>query len=302
MRWLVAIVVLVAMPACDRAASTPPALLLTAPVSAPPYTAPTPIDPAAYPWLVGRASVHGALVDRFPCPPGHVRIAVSPGSFAHWLRGLPLKAPGAPVLLHDGRRKSADVAAAVVDIDTGTRDLQQCADAVMRLRAEYLYAAGRNAELAFAFTSGHACRWDDYRAGLRPRIDGSRVSFVRAATADASRASFRRWMDLVFAYAGPRSLERELLRREPIEAAEPGDVLIEGGSPGHAVLVVDVCRDASGRTLALLAQSYMPAQDVHVLRNVRAPELGAWFRLEPGPCPTPEWLFHARDLRRWSAP
>ena len=42
-----------------------------------------------------------------------------------------------------------------------------------------------------------------------------------------------------------------------------GDVLIQGGSPGHAVIVVDMAENpATGEKLYLLAQSYMPAQDI----------------------------------------
>src|SRR5262245_29113468 len=90
------------------------------------------------------------LASRIAPPPGFERVAVERGSFAAWLRGLPLKAPGAPVLLHTGAPKPRqDVHAAVVDIDVGTRDLQQCADAVMRLRAEWLFAGDRAREIAF---------------------------------------------------------------------------------------------------------------------------------------------------------
>src|SRR5262249_29584897 len=94
---------------------------------------------------------------RFAPPPGFKRIAVTPGSFADWPRQLPLKPEGAPVLLFDGRRKAnQSLHAAVIDIDVGKRDLQQCADAVIRLRAEYLYAGGAadRARIAFNFTSG----------------------------------------------------------------------------------------------------------------------------------------------------
>lgn len=81
--------------------------------------------------------------------------------------------------------------------------------------------------------------------------------------------------------------------------AIPGDVFIEGGHPGHAVLVVDAADEAaSGRRFVLLAQSYMPAQQVHVLRNPRRAD--PWFPTdEQGPLVTPEWVFPPAALRRF---
>ena len=76
-------------------------------------------------------------------------------------------------------------------------------------------------------------------------------------------------------------------------------MFVHGGSPGHAVLVVDAACDARGRRMFLLAQSYMPAQDIHVLRNpARADD--AWYpALAAGSLRTPEWTFDYRELRRF---
>jgi Domain of unknown function (4846) len=67
-----------------------------------------------------------------PVPAGYERAPVAPGSFGAWLRELPLK-PGRPqVVLFDGRPKVNQTAHyAVLDVDVGDRDLQQCADAVL---------------------------------------------------------------------------------------------------------------------------------------------------------------------------
>ena len=87
------------------------------------------------------------------------------------------------------------------------------------------------------------------------------------AAADSSYVTFRAYLDTVFMYAGSYSLAREL---EPVadpSTVMPGDVFVQGGFPGHAVLVADVTANARGERRFLLVQSYMPAQDVHVLVN-----------------------------------
>ena len=255
---------------------------------------------ASYPWLATPAA--GNLEGRVDVPPGFRRQGAPSGSFAAWLRGLPVK-PGRPqVRLFDGSLKSNQEAHHVVlEVDVGKRDRQQCADAIMRLRAEYLHQAGKDGDICFRFTDGTPARWTEWKQGMRPRISGRKTEWQKSAGADASYASFRRYLDVVFSYAGTFSLAREL---EPVTDAsriEAGDVFIEGGFPGHAVLVVDVAEDAWGRRAVLLAQSYMPAQDIHVLRNPRSPD-NPWYVIDGnGPLVTPQWDFPAGSLRRFSA-
>lgn len=241
------------------------------------------------------------VVLRFMPPPGYSRPACVAGSFASFLRDLPLKKPGLPVLKYDGRMKNRqDVHAAVLNVSVGTKDLQQCADAVMRLRAEFLYANGRQDEIAFEFTSGFKAEWKHWRMGERIKVDGSACRWVPGHAPDASREQLLHYLEMVFTYAGTLSLQRELARGPGSRDLDIGDVFIQGGSPGHAVIVVDKALDAKGRTVFLLAQSYMPAQDVHVLKNLRHPEMGAWFILDGDDslC-TPEWTFAWSGRRHW---
>ena len=178
-----------------------------------------------YLWRAGpEPQAAATLAGRIPPPAGFERAPVPPGSFAEWLRNLPLSADGTPVRLYDGRLKwSQDKHVAVIDIDTGTRDLQQCADAVMRLRAEYLLASGRARDIAFNDT------------------EGKRLAFRGSA---GDRKAFQRYMIQVFSYAGTYSLEREMVRVTPA-GMRIGDVFIKGGFPGHAVLVVDMAARAA---------------------------------------------------------
>ena len=138
-----------------------------------------------------------------------------------------MKPAGAPVLTYTGAPKwRQDVHEAVIDIDVGKRDLQQCADAIMRLRAEWLYASGRAREIGFNYT------------------DGKRRAYKGSGSNDY--ASFRKYMDLVFSYAGTYSLDHEL-KPASVEDIKVGDVFIKGGFPGHAVLVADLAVECQWR-------------------------------------------------------
>lgn len=255
---------------------------------------------APYPWLGSGA--RESVEARIAPPPGFQRVPAARGSFAEWLRGLPTKPGRPPVLLYDGRLKANQTAHhLVLDVDVGARDRQQCADAVIRLRAEYLRATGVEDRICFQFTSGALARWSAWRQGMRPRIRGNAVSWEKRAEPDSSYASFSRYLDLVFDYAGSYSLSREMERVRDPRRIQAGDVFIQGGFPGHAVLVIDVAEDAQGRRAVLLAQSYMPAQEIHVLRNPGAPQT-PWYVIDSdGPLATPEWVFPPGSLRRFRA-
>ncbi len=57
--------------------------------------------------------------------------------------------------MYNGNRKINQRAQfAVLDISTGNKDLQQCADAVMQLRAKYLYEQKRYDEITFLDNNG----------------------------------------------------------------------------------------------------------------------------------------------------
>lgn len=252
---------------------------------------------AAPPWEPSPKSA--SLMKRIPPPDGFERVDVTPGSWSAWLRQLPVVPGRPPVKLHSGVHKANQEAHHVVlDIDVGPRDLQQCADAVMRLFAEYQWSAGYPDAICFRYTSGDRIPWTRWRAGERPQVRKNRVRWKNTEQRNPSYASFRRYLANVFTYAGTASLERDLAPVSEPRRVELGDVFIRGGFPGHAVVVVDVAETPAGARRFLLAQSYMPAQQIHVLRQPGSPS--PWYPARnAGVLKTPEWTFRYEDLRRF---
>ncbi len=237
---------------------------------------------------------------RFDPPVGFARVAVQDNSFAGYLRHLPLKTFGANVHLYNGRLKNRqDVHASVINMSVGGKDLQQCADAVMRLHAEFLFAADRKDDITFNFTSGFKAPFSRWAKGERIRVNGNACSWVSGGKAGATHDDLLNYLDMVFTYAGTASLSKEL-KGASSSPVQPGDVFIQGGHPGHAVIVVDVAGNTKGEQIFLLAQSYMPAQEIHVLKNPQDPNLSPWFKLNDGDeLVTPEWTFRWDQRKRW---
>lgn len=241
------------------------------------------------------------LKTRFTPPEGYTRTTPEKNSFAEYLQNLPLKPEGTIALNYDGSVKQPDdVYAAVVNIDVGEKDLQQCADAIMRLRAEYLFAQQKYDEIKFNLTNGFTTEYSKWQDGYRIAVKGNKTNWVKKSQPDNSYNQFRQYLELIFTYAGTLSLEKELTPITTNEI-EIGSVFIKGGSPGHAVIVVDLAENkTTGEKIFLLAQSYMPAQDIQILKNPNSPNLSPWYSTKiEQKLITPEWTFTKNQLRKF---
>lgn len=258
-------------------------------------------NPSGKPQVRNVINPDGAvIIERFIPPEGFERVPVKTDSFAEYLRNLPLKPHGSKVRYYDGRIKYGDVYEAVIDIDVGDRDLQQCADAVMRLRAEYLYSKGRYGQIHFNLTNGFKADYSTWMQGNRIAVEGSKAYWIKKTNYSDSYSSFRQYMDMIFAYAGTLSLSREL-QEVPVEEMQIGDVFIKGGTPGHCIIVVDMAvNEETGEKLFMIAQSYMPAQDIHILKNENNTAVSPWYSIDfSETLETPEWTFKREQLIRF---
>lgn len=233
-------------------------------------------------------------------PDGYRRVTQTPGSFGAWLRQIPLK-KDKTVYLYNGEKKANQSAQyAVLDIPVGKKDLQQCADAVMRLYAEYQYSRAQYQQISFNATDGTTMDYSSWMKGYRFVVKKGRLHKVLSATPGEGRDNFESYLQTVFSYAGTLSLNNDLQKVADIKDIAPGYVFIKGGSPGHAVIVVDVAYHVvTKEKIFLLAQSYMPAQDIHVLQNP-AGGLSPWYTTGfAAKLYTPEWIFQREELKKF---
>jgi len=269
-----------------------------------PYVA----DPKRYAWLGDERELpkpDGSLEERFPAPPGYKRVRVEPGSFAEWLRGLPMAPENTPVQSFDGRETLTaddDYLAGVVAIDTGSADLQQSSDVIIRLHAEYLWARGDKDAISYVSATRLSMPFSRWEKGQRLIPDGPNVFWVvKGKPSEVDHAEFRRYLDAVFNWANSTSVAA---RSQPVASAEDlqvGDFFLQSQEPSHVAVVLDVAEKSSGERVALLGQARSPAESVHVVRPGKATP---WFSVRP---PVPILTPHSKalkwsDLRRMTAP
>lgn len=219
-----------------------------------------------------------AAIQKIPTPAGYQRTTVDSGSFTYYLRNIGLKADQT-VYLYNGLQKNNQTAQfALLNISTGKMNLQQCADAVMRIRAEYLFKQKQYTQIVF--------------------FDNNKTAYTFSSP--YTRDNFDKYLNRVFGMCGSASLAKQLQTVYDFSAIQPGDVIIRGGFPGHAVMVMDVIVNAAGKKVYLLAQSYMPAQDIHILVNPMNINLSPWYEVNNNEIiQTPEYTFTKHELKRW---
>lgn len=267
---------------------------------------------AAEPPLTSAAPVRQSLIipggvtlqERIQPPEGFQRKEAEEGSFASFLRNFQMEPDGSPILLYDGRYKSRqDVGAAIFSLPViSSADLQQCADSVMRMYAEYFRQTGQYDKIRFHFVNGFLFDYPTYRAGGRVKFDGDTTKWQTSASYDDSYEAFENYLYVAFAYSSTLSMEKESVPAD-LSDVRIGDVFLKAGSPGHVVMVVDVCEGNTGgetdKKAFLLAQSYMPAQQFYVLQNPLH-QNDPWYYPDEVSYPfaTPEYTFPEGSFRR----
>jgi hypothetical protein len=231
------------------------------------------------------------IAARYPVPSGYTRIVYDNDSsnFALFLRDLPLKKYGEHVRYYDGSRKNNDVYDSVIDMPILKKNLIQCADAIIKIRAEFLYSQKMYAQIGFHITNGMFVPFEKFAQGYRVKVSGNKTSWIKKGMTGYDRKLFDEYLEFIYTYAGTLSLLNDL-KSVDLDKIQAGDVIVKGGSPGHALLIADVCVNIkTGDRIILLVQSYMPSQEMQVLKSFDA--LNPWYKVKSGEFITPEWTF-----------
>ena len=170
------------------------------------------------------------IIDRYSVLKGFQRENYNQNEFGYFLQHLQLKDFGTLVKYYNGKEKPVNnVYNAVIDLPIGNKDLHQCSDATMRLRADLLYQQKRYDEISFNFLSDE-----------KPR------KFTDFANGDYSPENYWKYLEYVFSYANTASLKKQL-KLVNFEQIKIGDILLQQGNPyGHAVMVVDLAKNKQG--------------------------------------------------------
>lgn len=241
------------------------------------------------------------IYSRVKAPKGFKRVNYPKESFQTYLRSYKLKPFGSKIINFNGSEyywQQGHVG--ILDIPVPKNGLQQCADALIRIRSEYLWSTNRKNEIGFNFTSGHYCSWAKYAQGYRPNIKGNKVTFSKTASPNHTKENFYKYLNLIYMYSGTLSLSQELEAVTFVKDLKIGDMLIKGGSPGHIVILADEVINSKGEKLFLLFQGNTPAQSVHLVKNLEDNNISPWYNLKTNAViPVSNYTFHDSKFARF---
>lgn len=240
---------------------------------------------------------NGIFLSKQTTQPSTIRntSAYKKDSWQYFLQHLPvtdgsvLNYKGKPI---DHQSKSAGI----INYDIGKRDLQQCADALIRLRSEYLFQQKRYNEIGFHFTNGDFYSWKDYSKGKRPEVKGNKVKFYQTNSSELSYKNLRSYLDIIYAYAGTISIANELKDAEDFSV---GTIIITPGSPGHCCIIVDEAVSDKNEKFYKLVEGFTPAQSIYIVSNPYDKEISPWYQLQKDNISTSSYQFRNYLLKKF---
>ena len=214
------------------------------------------------------------LFTRFITPKGYKRVEAAEGSFAHFIGNYNLEPDGTPVYYFDKRQKGGEGHVAVFSMEVAQD------------------------KISFTFVDGFVCDYQHWRQGYRVKFSNDKPYWEQSANPDSGEETFKKYLRIVFAYSSTLSMEKES-RPVDISEIQVGDIFIKGGSPGHVVMVADICENEAGEKAFLLAQGFMPAQSFHIIKNPTHSEDPWYYESEiKYPFRTQNYTFDEGSLKR----
>ncbi len=241
----------------------------------------------SYPWLAMQPDPITHNINVITPKAGYLRLTAVPGTFGEWVQHLPLKAGNPPVLTYDGVEAPNQYKhAQVVDIDAGKDNLQKSTNAILRLRAEYLFAKDWLWQINFPTKSGNKV---DFR------------SWAKEKKLPTDHMALIEYLNELSPQTDASTLASMLKPVTNIHDMEPGDVMVKQTEPSYAVLVMDVVEDpVTKKRYFTLGTSHMPAQDFYVIINPSDSSITPWYSQSPGnTMGMPEGVFQADMLMRF---
>ncbi len=196
------------------------------------------------------------FIYEIPAPSGYKQISYKKHSFSRWLQHLPLK-NNKKIISH--RKKEIALfynIFAVVDMPLLFKgNVEQCADYCMRFWAEYHKDHNKLSALyLYSYT-------------------GIRRYFAR------QHLSYKKFLFKRFLYSNSYSLKRGCEKILKNESLIVGDMFVQNkkGGIGHVSLIVNICKNKSGKKLYLIGFSFMPAQEFHIEYAEEKYGTAGWF-------------------------
>lgn len=226
-------------------------------------------------------------VKEIPLPKGFVRQKTDSLTFGYFLQNLSFEKDNT-VYFYDGTKKQNQAQHyKVIKLELPKKDIQQCADAIIRLRADYFFNKKQYQTIQFksSTTTYNFANWLQENNPFK-------VDTVKL---------YHQFLETVFINCGTYHLADLLKPKHQLNTIQVGDVFIKGGSPGHGMIVVDVAyNNTTSQTIFILAQSFMPAQSMHVVVNEENEELSPWYVLDSTKnLVTPGYSFSYAHLKKW---